>query len=173
MHHGCQRPGNRVGNIQGFKRSVCLEYRVDPDNPEYTCTAQGNQHGQHGMPHSPKAAHQSIHHPAEEIGTTDIEHPFQSDGDHCPLRSVQLQKKTPRKIEQIAQNQPRRRHNENTLSGNDADSLIFFGTVILSHKADCRLVQRVHRHIDKALQISGCGVSRHGVRTKGVYGGLD
>ena len=65
-------------------------------------------------------------------------------------------------------------HNSKTVTTESSSFCCNFpAPIILARKAQRRLINRIHRGVDKALNICGGGTSRHCHRTEGVHGRLD
>ena len=173
MNARCQNPGNRVGDVQAVQRVLHLEDGEDPDNTERAGAGQRYQHRHDRIAHAADAAHHDVHQAAQEIGRADIAHTGDAVGNNLRVGGVDAQQLLAQQVSAAAQQDADRRHDAQALEQDFVDTAKLLGAHVLAGEAQRGLVDRVHRVVDKALDVAGSGVARHDLRTKGVDRGLD
>ena len=81
----CDRPGDRVRQIQDRQRPLRCKYGKDPNHPQSASAGQRDKRRQDRIPKSADASDHRIHHAAQEIRRTDDRHPEQSIGNNVGI----------------------------------------------------------------------------------------
>ena len=170
---GGQAPGDGIGDIERLQGGEHREHRKNPDNTEAAHKANGDGHGDEGVAHAPQHAHHHAHQAAHKLQHAADGHAPDAKGDDLGVGRVNSQQLVAQQKGPCAQHQPRARNQHQAQQQNAVDPPGLPRAHILAGKAQGRLGKGVLGGGDKALDIAGGRVARHGHGPKGVDRTLD
>ena len=168
-----QHPGDRIGDIQHEQRVLPAEDRKNPDHAEQAGAHERDQHGQHRIAQAAHAARDDVHHSAQAVGHADHAQAHHAILDDLGLARVNAEQVFPQEVRAVAQYQADDEHQPQAVTQHPVDALIILCAQVLAGKAQRGLIQRVHRGIDKALDVAGRRVARDRDRAERVDRRLD
>ena len=145
----------------------------NPYHPETAHKADGDGHGHKGIAHAPQRAHHHAHQAAHALEHAADGHALHAKGDNFRVGGIDSKQLVAQQIGARTQRQPHAQHQRGAQGQNTVDPFCLAGAHVLAGKAQGCLGEGVLGGGDKALDVGGSSVPRHGQGAKGIDGGLD
>ena len=103
MYRRCDKPRNRIGNIEAELCMIHLEYCKHPHNAEHAGTEEGDYHRHNCKAETADCADKDVHHTADAVACRDDGKTVETIADNLRIRTVKTEEGITEKICAVAQ----------------------------------------------------------------------
>ena len=149
------------------------EIRVYPGDSETADADQRNDGRKHGESDTAQRTDQNIHHSAGKVQQTNDRDPVAAVLNGRGIIGINADQRLFQQQRNSVQPGTEQEHEAETPEKHFANPVVFAGTVVLSDKAERRVMKRIHGHVNEAFNVGTGGVSRNGKVSERIDGRLN